>query len=229
MNQNEPRRPILAIDGPAGAGKSTVARQAAARLGFTYIDTGAMYRGVALAARREGIDPSDGEAVAAVARRARLEFREQDGRSRLWMDGEDVGDAIREPEISGLASVVAAIPGVRVALVAAQREMGARGGVVMEGRDIGTVVFPDAEVKVYLDATPAERARRRHAELAAQGREIPLEQITREMEERDRRDTTRDDSPLKAAPGSMALLTDGLTIDQVVDRLVTLVEERRDS
>lgn len=222
----EARRPILAIDGPAGAGKSTVARLAAQRLGFTYIDTGAMYRGVALSALRGGIDPDDGERLTDAARRLTFEFREVEGERRLFLDGEDVSRAIREPQVSGAASQVAAVSGVRSALVAAQRAMGAAGGVVMEGRDIGTVVFPDAEVKVYLDASPEERARRRHLELKGRGHDVPLEQLAREIAERDTRDSNRADSPLRAAEDAIRLPTDGLSIDQVVERLVTMVREK---
>ena len=220
------RRPILAIDGPAGAGKSTVARGAAARLGFTYIDTGAMYRGVALAARRRGLNLNDPEALGRIAAETGFSFRQAEGTTRLLLDGEDVSDAIRRPEISGLASEIATFPGVRAALVEKQRRLGAEGGIVMEGRDIGTVVFPQAEVKVYLDATPQERARRRRADLAKQGVDVSLEQVLRDIEERDRRDSTRADSPLRLAPGATRVITDGLSIEEVIDRLVRLVEEK---
>jgi cytidylate kinase len=221
------RKPIVAIDGPAGAGKSTVARAVAERLGLTYVDTGAMYRAVGLAAARRGLDPAaQPEAVADLAGQLNFEFRHAEGKTHLWVDGEDVSEAIRRPAISSLASVVAVNSGVRAALVSAQRELGAAGGVVMEGRDIGTVVFPQAEVKVYLDASPEERGRRRRRDLLAQGNDVPLEQVVRDIAERDLRDTTRADSPLRRAPGAHYLDTDGLTISQVVDRLVRLAEER---
>jgi len=218
------RRPIVAIDGPAGAGKSTVARGTAARLGLTYIDTGAMYRGVALQAQRRGVDPADREAVSRIAGETRFAFRQQDSETRLMVNDEDVSEAIRRPEISGLASQVATIPGVRAALVREQRRMGAEGGVVMEGRDIATVVFPNAEVKIYLDASPEERARRRRADLLRQGVDVSHEEVLRDIQERDHRDSTRADSPLRLADGATHLNTDGLTIEQVIDRVAALVE-----
>jgi cytidylate kinase len=220
------RKPIVAIDGPAGAGKSTVARLLAERLGLVYIDTGAMYRAVALAAAQSGVDPADQAAVARLAERARFEFLPQAGAARLLFNGADVTTAIRGPEISALASVVAAIPGVRSALVREQRRLGAGGGVVMEGRDIGSVVFPDADLKLYLDASPGELARRRRSDLEQQGRPVDLEQVSREIAERDRRDSTRSDSPLCHAPGAIYFSTDGLTISEVVDRLAALAREQ---
>jgi pantoate ligase/cytidylate kinase len=220
------RQPILAIDGPAGAGKSTVARGVAERLGYTYIDTGAMYRAVAWTARQRGLMPDAASDLAALAAGLPIEFRMAGGRQRVLVGGEDVTEAIREPEIGSLASVISTHPGVRAALVRAQRAMGAPGGVVMEGRDIGTVVFPDAELKIYLDATVPERARRREGDLRRQGRRATLSQVRQEIEERDRRDSTRADSPLRQAPGAVHLMTDGLTVEAVIDRVTALVRER---
>jgi cytidylate kinase len=221
------QKPIVAIDGPAGAGKSTVARALAERLGLTYIDSGAMYRAVGLAARRQGLDPAvDPAAVAELAGRLEFEFRHAGAKTFLWVDGEDVSEAIRRPEISALASVVAVNSGVRAALVRAQRRLGEEGGVVMEGRDIGTVVFPHAEVKVYLDASPEERGRRRRKDLLAQGLDVPLEQVVSDIAERDERDSTRADSPLARAADAVHLPTDGLTIEQVVERLAEIARER---
>ena len=201
---------IVAIDGPAGAGKSTVARGAARALGFTYLDSGAMYRCVALAVLERDGEPSD------VAREAVIELGE-----RVRLDGRDVTEAIRAPEVSEEASRVAADPGVREAMVAKQRELMAVGDWVAEGRDIGTVVAPDAALKVFLTATPEERARRRAAELG-----VDAESVLAEQSLRDERDRTREHSPLEAAPGSVELDTTGLTIDQVVERIAGLAGER---
>src|SRR5215210_1572650 len=193
---------IVAIDGPAGAGKSTVARAVAAELGFTYLDSGAMYRCVALAARESG------EPAAEVARRVRIELG-----PRVIVDGRDVTEAIRTPEVTELSSQVAADPRVREALVDKQREIMAAGDYVAEGRDIGTVVAPDAAVKVFLTASPEERARRRAAELGNDPETVLADQTLR-----DERDRTREHSPLGAAPGAVELDTTGLTIEAVVQR-----------
>jgi cytidylate kinase len=200
---------IVAIDGPAGAGKSTVARRVAERLGFTYLDSGAMYRCVALAALERRAEP------AAVAADLRIELGD-----RVRLDGRDVSAAIRAAEVSEAASRAAADPAVRSAMVAEQRRMMADGDWVAEGRDIGTVVAPDAEVKVFLVADPEERARRRAAELGAD-----VEAVLAEQAIRDQRDATRADSPLRAAPDAVTLDTTGLGIDQVVDRVVALVSQ----
>jgi cytidylate kinase len=199
---------VIAIDGPAGAGKSTVARAAAERLGFTYLDSGAMYRAVAL----RGGDP------ATVAREARLELGE-----RITLDGEDVTEQIREPWVSEAASRVASDPAVREALVEQQRRILTEGDWVAEGRDIGTVVAPGAEVKVFLTADPAERARRRAADLGAD------EQIVlQELVLRDERDRTREVSPLIAAPDAVPVDTTGLSFDEVVEQIVTLAVEAKE-
>jgi CMP/dCMP kinase len=225
MSQN-PSRPIVAVDGPAGAGKSTVARRLARRLGYVYIDTGAMYRAVALAATRRGTSFEDGEALGHLARALRFRFVPDGERPRLAVDGEDVSEAIRTPEMSRGSSMVSRWPGVRAALVEQQRRLGAGGGVVMEGRDIGTVVFPEAGAKIFLTATVAERARRRWQELQEKGDDTPLEQVERDVADRDRRDMEREHSPLRKADDAVEVYTDGQTIDEVVERLAAIVRER---
>jgi cytidylate kinase len=202
---------IVAIDGPAGAGKSTVAKGVAERLGFTYLDSGAMYRCVALASRDSAQPPAE------VARRVRIELG-----PRVLLDGRDVSEEIRTPEVTRRSSQVAADPGVREALVDKQREMMKVGDYVAEGRDIGTVVAPDAEVKVFLTASPEERARRRAAELGDDVEEVLADQLAR-----DERDRTREHSPLVAAAGAVEVDTTGLTIEQVVARIAELVRAGR--
>lgn len=220
------RPPILAIDGPAGAGKSTVARGAAEHLKMAYIDTGAMYRGVALEAARTGIDPADAAALTRLAQSLKFEFTPGEVGNSLRVNGEEVGDAIRNPEISDLASRISTIPGVREALVKAQRDMGACGGVVMEGRDISTVVFPDAEVKIYLDASAEERAKRRMRDLIAQGRQVTFEQVLRDIQERDDRDSSRSESPLRRADDAFLICSDEMDAAAVVQKVTEIVQER---
>lgn len=220
------RKPVVAIDGPMGAGKSTVARALAQRLGFGYVDTGAMYRSVALMCARWGVDMQDADAVTRLAQTLLIEFQPTPSGDRVIVNGEDVTDAIREPSVSDGASIVSTIPRVREALVARQRELGREGGVVMEGRDIGTVVFPDAEVKVFLNASPEARARRRYDELRARGAQVTLEEIMRAQAERDQRDATRAQSPMRAAADAVVIDSTVLNMDQVVDEIVRLVRER---
>jgi CMP/dCMP kinase len=214
-------RTIVAIDGPAGAGKSTIARRVAERMSFLYIDTGAMYRAVALAALRAGVPLDDDAALARIAEGARIELG---GGVRL--NGEDISEAIRTPEVSQAASRVSAAPGVRAALVRKQQAMGAQGCAVMEGRDIGTVVFPQAEVKVFLTATAEERARRRVEELRAKGIAAEVADVAREMRERDLRDSTREVSPLRRADDAFEIDTTGLTLEQVEAAVLKLVAAR---
>jgi cytidylate kinase len=202
---------VVAIDGPAGAGKSTVARESARALGFTYLDSGAMYRAVGLMTNRHG--------GPAAERAAELEIELGD---RVLANGEDVTDAIRTPEVSEAASQVATDPAVREALVRKQRELLAGGDWVAEGRDIGTVVAPDAEVKVFLTASPEERARRRADELGTD-----VETVLRDQALRDAQDRDREHSPLKLAPGAVELDTSGLSVEEVVRRVVELVDEKR--
>ncbi|MFW6066727.1 MAG: (d)CMP kinase [Myxococcota bacterium] len=222
-------RPVIAIDGPAGSGKSTAARLLAKRLGYVLVDTGALYRGVALVAREEGVAWGDGEALGHLARRLRMDFAVQpDGTSRLRIDGRDRADEIRSPAISQGASQVSRHPQVRQALLDQQRSFGAEGGVVLEGRDIGTVVFPDAEVKVFLRASPEERARRRVEELRGRGHPVAYEDTLEEIRRRDARDEDRAVAPLRAAEDAVILDTTELSIERVVDALAELVRARTD-
>ena len=215
---------VVAIDGPAGAGKSTIAKGLAGRLGFTYIDTGAMYRAVALWALRQGIDPGDMHRMEQLAVAAEIDLAP----GRISLNGEDVTEAIRTPEVSNGASKIGIIPGVRRAMVAKQREIGQRTSVVMEGRDIGTVVFPNADVKVFLDANPAERVRRRYQELRAKGEPVPITevQLAAEMKERDLRDSTRTDAPLAQAPDAIYLDSTTLSIAEVEEAILKIVRSR---
>ena len=213
---------MVAIDGPAGAGKSTIAKRVAARLGFTYIDSGAMYRAVALWALRRKVDAGDMHRMEQLAMAAEIELLP----GRIRLNGEDVTDAIRTPEVSAGASKVAVIPGVRRALVAKQRAMGERSSVVMEGRDIGTVVFPHADVKVFLDADPRERVRRRFGDVRAAGEEIPERALAAQMQERDQRDSTRADGPLAQAPDAAYLDSTSLTVEEVEEAILKMVRSR---
>ena len=217
------KRIIVAIDGPAGAGKSTLARRLAARLGVLYIDTGAMYRVVALSALRRGISLDEPLKLEQLAAASEIELTPA---SRVLLNGEDVTEAIREPAISQAASKVSAVPGVRQAMVVLQRRMGETHSVVMEGRDIGSVVFPQAQVKVFLDADPAERSARRLAELRQKGFEADPAEVEREMHERDQRDRTRAEAPLLQAPDAIYLDSTGRTPDQVEEALLRIVRER---
>lgn len=220
----------IAIDGPAGAGKSTVARSLARRLGFLYIDTGAMYRAVALKARRTGIPLSEPDQISALARAARIRFQagQEGDEQRVFLNDEDVTTTIRTPEVAAHASSVSAIPGVRSALVALQQTLGAQGGVVMEGRDIGTVVFPNAEIKVFLTASPDERAVRRHKDLMNRGNSTAtLDEVRRDQDERDWRDATRSVAPLVPAQDAVILDSDNLSPEEVVEEILARIDARR--
>src|SRR6266702_86807 len=220
MSEVGAKRVIVAIDGPSGAGKGTVARAVAARLGYRHVDTGAMYRAVAWKAGHEGVDLADATAIAALGERAAFDLEH----GRVVIDGHDVTAAIGTPEIDTAATIVARHPAVRRALVARQRAYGQTGGIVMEGRDIGTVVFPDADVKIYLDASPDERARRRAADPAhASSQGALLSDVATALAERDRSDSTRAASPLAVAPDAVVVDTTGLPIERVIDMVLTLV------
>ena len=219
---------IIAIDGPAGSGKSTVARDLARRLGFTYLDSGAMYRAITLGALEAGIDLDHGETLGRLADEARIELRDRDDDSvQVLLDGRDVSDEIREPKVTGASSRVAAHPQVRRALLAKQRDLISRGDWVAEGRDIGTVVAPEAAIKVFLTADPAERARRRAAELRRRGIEAQAADVQGAIEQRDRLDSTRSAAPLRPAEDAVLIDTTGLEADEVIERVLGLVEQAR--
>jgi len=218
------KRVIVAIDGPAGAGKSTLARRIAGKLGFLYIDSGAMYRAVGLWALRCGLDLSDAHRLEQLAKEARIELQPENG--RVLLNGEDVTEAIRTPEVSQAASKVSVIAGVRRAMVAEQRRMASETSVVMEGRDIGTVVFPDAEIKIFLDADVAERAQRRLAEVQARGEAIDAERMAREIAERDKRDRGREMAPLVQAPDAIYVDSTHMGIDEVEEAVLRIIRER---
>jgi cytidylate kinase len=213
---------VVAIDGPAGAGKSTIAKRLAGRLGFTYIDTGAMYRAVALWGLRQGVDMGDMHRMEQLAAASEIDL----AAGCIGLNGENVTEEIRQPEVSSGASKIAVIPGVRRAMVAQQRAIGERTSVVMEGRDIGTVVFPGAAVKIYLDAQLGERVRRRLAELRAKGQEMPEQDLFAQMKERDHRDSTRADAPLAQAPDAVYLDSTKLTLDEVEEAILKIVRAR---
>ena len=217
----------VAIDGPAGAGKSTLARKLAEKLGFLYVDTGAIYRTVALAVLRAGVDPSDGGGVVPLLKD--LEIRMgygQDGVQRMYLAGEDVSEAIREHHISGVASQVSAMPEVRAFLLDFQRKLAREGNVVMDGRDIGTVVLPNADVKIFLTAAPEARARRRLLELEQRGEAADFENILQDIKERDYQDEHRPVAPLKQAEDAALLDTTALNLDQSLEALLSLVKEK---
>lgn len=220
----------VAIDGPAGAGKSTVARQLAARLGYLYVDTGAMYRAVALKALEEGVAPDDGNGLLELVQRTHvtLEGAEPGMPPRVLLDGRDVTDAIRRPDVTAIVSKIAGHGGLRRRLVQWQQELAREGGIVMDGRDIGTVVLPDAEVKVFLTASLEERAKRRHAEMRAQGYNVSLEQLQREIAARDREDEQRETSPLAKANDAVVIDTTGRDVESVVEEIHALCLRRRE-
>jgi cytidylate kinase len=215
---------VVAVDGPVGSGKSTVARRVAARLGYLYLDTGAMYRAVGLLATEAGVSLTDEPAVVAVARAAGLRF---DAAGRLFAGERDVSAAIRTLQMGEAASLVSALPGVRALLVEQQRRIGAGADIVMEGRDIGTNVFPDADVKIYLTARPEVRAARRAAELRAKGEPVDDATVLAALEERDARDSTRSVAPLRRADDAVEVDTSGMTLDEAVDAVVDVARAGR--
>ena len=216
---------VVAIDGPAGAGKSTIAKLAAEKLGYTYIDTGAMYRSVAWKFLQTGA-AFDEAFISKLANEMVIEFRPEAKVNRVFVDGVEVTDAIRSAEVTGNVSRVAAIGDVREAMVAQQRRMGEAGGVLMDGRDIGTVVFPNAQVKIFLTATVEERALRRYKELAAKGEKVDLQQLQKDIAYRDKQDSERKISPLRQAEDALYLDTSKMTIDQVTAFILKLVRDK---
>jgi len=215
---------VIAIDGPSGAGKSTAGRALAARLGYVYVDTGAMYRALALKALRAAVPLHDERALVDLSRDTRIELAGEG--PGVLLDGRDVTAEVRTRDVSAAASKVSVHPGVRRDMVARQRAMGARGGVVLDGRDIGTAVFPDAEVKFFVDADPSRRARRRHLELHEAGTEVALDLLEREIRERDDADTHRADSPLVRATDAVGIDTTDLSREEVVERMLEVVRAR---
>jgi len=216
----------IAVDGPGSSGKGTVARGVAEALGFQYVDTGSMYRSVALMALRRGVPLDDEDRLEALARALRFVFDWHDGELRVHVDGEDVTKAIRENEVSRWASSVSRFHGVREALTGLQRHMADTGRVVMDGRDIGTVVLPDATLKVYLDASIEVRAQRRFAELEARGQPVDLETVRVELAERDRQDMERAEAPLRVADDAVVIDSSGLAIEQAIEAVLALAEAR---
>lgn len=217
---------IIAIDGPSGSGKSTLGRMLARELGLLYIDTGSMYRAVALAViESTSVKETDDFAVGSLAERVDIDLAGDPDSLRVTLDGRDVSDRIRDEDVTHTSSIVSTIPEVRRAMVARQRELGAR-GAVMNGRDIGTVVFPNADVKFFLDAAIEERAQRRLAEEREHNPAATLEQTLADITERDRRDTTRADSPLVAAEDAIIVDSSGMTIDDVFQKMLVIVKER---
>jgi cytidylate kinase len=220
------KRLTIAIDGPSGAGKSTVARFLAKRLGYVYIDTGAMYRSVALRVKEKGISPEDELALNQLASSLHITFITEGEQTRVCCDGEDITSAIRSPEISRLASSISKQKGVREALVQMQREMGKEGGVILEGRDIGTVVFPDADVKFYLDAKSDERVRRRYHEMVKKGVKVDFKETQEELIQRDHNDMHRIHSPLKKANDALFIDSTHRSVEEVVEEMVHMVKAK---
>ena len=223
----KPRPLIIAIDGPAGAGKSTVARALAARLGLAYVDSGATYRAAALKVLEAGVSLGDPEAVIRLMAHTRIQFLAREDQWQALLDGRDVTGVIRTPEVTLAAAQVSRFPEVREKMVALQRDLAAPPGLVMEGRDIGTVVFPDAPVKIFLDARPEERARRRLEQEQIEGRRASLKQTAEEIRRRDQLDAERKISPLVAAPDAVRIDSTRLTAPEVVERILELARERK--
>ncbi|MBO5270482.1 MAG: (d)CMP kinase [Clostridia bacterium] len=216
----------IAIDGPSGAGKSTLAKAVAKKLGIVYVDTGALYRTVGYYVRKQDVDPKDAVAVAALLPEISVKVRYENGVQKVYLCGEDLGDRIRTPEMSLYASAVSAIPAVRAFLLETQKEIARENSVVMDGRDIGTVILPDADVKIFLTASSEARARRRYAELCEKGQTVTYEDVLREMELRDGNDRNREIAPAVAAPDAILLDNSGMTVEEGVDAVLRLVSQR---
>ena len=217
---------IIAIDGPSGAGKSTLAKHLAKELKFVYLDTGAMYRALALKVLRQGIDLADDARLEELIAGTEIDLEETNGKLAVLLDGVDVAGEIRTPEVSQMASKVSALRIVRARMLELQRDMGRRGSVVAEGRDIGTVIFPDAEVKIFLDASAGERARRRYNELKGAGRAVDYEETLREIEERDKRDSERDLAPLRKAEDAVMMDSSNATADDVAAKVLSHIRNK---
>lgn len=226
LTARQVKKLIVAIDGPAGAGKSTVAKRLAKELDYTYMDTGAMYRALAWRVLHERVDPTDAETLKRILTDTKIEIVGTKDHNKVFLDGLDLTERIRTPEVSQMASRVSALKIVRERMVELQTAMGVHGGVVAEGRDIGTVVFPRADVKIYLDASSSERARRRFEEMRGQGGQVTREATLREMNERDRRDKERSVSPLCKAADAIVIDSTNSDIDGVVDRIMKEIKEK---
>lgn len=221
------KRFVVTVDGPAGSGKSTVSRLLARRLSYVYLDTGALYRAIALKISAAGLDSADRAGIAALCGETDIALAERDGGTRILLDGRDVTELIRTPEISMLASTVSALPEVRQRLLAVQREAAIAGGVVAEGRDMGTVVFPGAEVKFFLTAGAEERARRRWLELRERGHEVGLDEVLRDVVQRDRQDSEREIAPLRPSEDGVLVDSTGKSIEDVVEEMFKAVKTRK--
>ena len=213
----------VAIDGPSGAGKSTVARAAAARLGYVYVDTGAMYRAIGLAVCRKGISGDDTAGILATLPAVELSIRYQDGAQHILLCGEDVSEAIRTPQIAQHASKVSAVPEVRQFLLDTQRNMAENGNILMDGRDIGTVILPDAPVKIFLTASAEARAQRRYLELCEKGQQVTLDEVLRDIRQRDHQDMTRAVAPLRQAEDAVLLDTSDITLEQSIESVLRII------
>ncbi len=218
---------VIAIDGPSGAGKSTIAKRLSSHLGYTYIDTGAMYRAVGWKAMQDGVDPGDETALARLCEGITITIGHDHSGQRVLVNGVDVSGEIRTPAMGMMASAVSKSPTVRARLLVLQRKLGSEGGVVMDGRDIGTVVFPDADRKFYLDASPEERGRRRYRELKEKGMDVDLAVITDEIRARDRQDSTREHAPLRKAPDARYVDSSSMTIEDVVAEMLGIIRGDR--
>ena len=218
----------IALDGPSGAGKSTVAKALASKLGIVYVDTGALYRTVGYFVRQKNADPKNADQVSALLPEISIEIKYVDGAQHVYLNGEDLGDKIRTPEMSMYASAVSAIPAVRAFLLDTQRDIAHKNSVVMDGRDIGTVILPDAEVKVFLFASNEARAKRRYKELIAKGEDVKYEDVLREMIERDNNDRNRDVAPAVAADDAVVLDNSELTMEETLEKIIEIARTRID-
>ena len=216
----------IAIDGPSGAGKSSVAKAGAARLGIVYVDTGALYRTVGYYVRSQGVAREDIDGIVNCLPKIKIEVRYENGAQHVYLNGEDLGDRIREPEISMYASAVSAVPAVRSFLLDTQRDIAAKNSVIMDGRDIGTVILPNADVKIFMTASDEARAKRRTLELQAKGMDVKFDDVLREMRERDHNDSTREIAPAVAAKDATVLDNSGMTVEESADAVIALVQQK---